>query len=116
MPPAASSAPALTRRKSFQRPRPSLPTLSMGTRSSFIQTRSGSLALRQMRMVSPAARNTGQLMIPTKPMWRTETTTWVTTTTGMTAMTRRIPRRSVMALEKMFVDSLSIGTMSQARA
>ena len=88
----------------------------MGTRSLLIQTRSASLALRQMRMISPAAKKTGQLTIPTKPMWRAETTICVTITTGMTATTRRMPRRSVIALEKMFVVSSSIGTMSQASA
>ncbi len=52
----------------------------------------------------PTARKTGQLMIPTKPMWSAETTICVTMTTGMTAMTRRMPRRSLIALEKMLVD------------
>ena len=109
IPPAPNSAPAVTRRTNFQRPPPSIPMLSIGTRSSFIHTRSASLALRQIKMLSPTARKTGQLMIPMKPIWRAETTIWVTTTTGMTAMTRRMPRRSLTALEKMFVDSPSRG-------
>ena len=111
------STPATMRATSQRRPRPWVSAPNSGTTSLSMKAFSDSLALRQMRTITPTARNVGHPMRPTNGTCRLVVMNCTAMSSGIRmAATVRMPRRSRVAREAMLASSPSIGISSQAMA